>query len=186
MRVDEGAEIFMERCAICHGAFGKPWPPAFLPEGVQRPPRDLWDPKFQRETSDAELIAAVQHGQGVMPGIPGLQGEEQAKKLLPFIRLLSPGFEIYSYYCAVCHGDDGNPAHAIAPDDEKPHVVFDRAWLAKKEPEQLRVDVAHMLTEHGTGMPHFRDVFDDAELKAIVKYLKALPPASSPAPSPGR
>jgi mono/diheme cytochrome c family protein len=186
-RVDEGSAVFMERCSICHGAFGKPWPPPFLPEGVQRPPQDLWDPKFQRETSDEELVAAVQHGRGVMPGIPGLQGDEQAKKLLPFLRLLSPGFEIYSYYCAVCHGDNGHPEHAMAPDEYKPRVTFDRAWLAKKDPERLRVDVAHMLTEHGTGMPHFREVFDDDELRSIVRYLKGVKaPGDAPSPTPSR
>lgn len=171
-KVDEGAALFAERCAICHGAFGKPWPPAFLPEGVQRPPRDLWDPTFQRETSDRELIAAVQHGKNAMPGIPGLQGEEQAEKLLPFLRLLSPGFELYSYYCAVCHGDSGRGDGVMATGENRPAIFFDRAWLAKKDPEQLRIDVVHMIAEHGSGMPHFREVLDDEELRAIVRYLK--------------
>jgi hypothetical protein len=139
---------------------------------VQRPPRDLWDPKFQRETSDEQLVAAVRHGRNAMPGIPGLQGEEQARKLLPFLRLLSPGFELYSYYCAVCHGDDGRAEAVMAPDEYKPRVVLDRARLARKDPEQLRIDVAHMLSEHGTGMPHFREVLDDDELRSIVRYLK--------------
>jgi mono/diheme cytochrome c family protein len=171
-KVDEGGAIFAERCEICHGPFGKPWPPAFLPEGVQKPPRDLWDPKFQRATSDDELIAAVQHGRNAMPGIPGLQGEEQARKLVPFIRLLSPGFELYSYYCAVCHGDDGRAEAVMAPAEYKPRVVFDRAWLEKKDEEKLRIDVMHMLSKHGTGMPHFREALDDDELRSIVRYLK--------------
>jgi mono/diheme cytochrome c family protein len=171
-RVDEGSAIFTERCEICHGPFGKPWPPAFLPEGVQKPPRDLWDPEFQHEKSDAELVAAIQHGRNAMPGIPGLQGEEQAKKLLPFIRLLSPGFELYSYYCAVCHGDDGRADAVMVADEYKPRVVFDRAWLERKDPEQLQIDAVHMVSKHGTGMPHFREALDDDELRSIVRYLK--------------
>jgi mono/diheme cytochrome c family protein len=181
-RVDEGSAIFSERCEICHGPFGKPWPPAFLPAGVQRPPQNLWDPKFQRETSDEEMVAAIQHGRSAMPGIPGLQGEEQARKLLPFIRLLSPGFELYSYYCAVCHGDEGRGDGVMATDEHKPRVAFDRAWLERKDPEQLRIDVVHMLSEHGTGMPHFREALDDDELRSIVVYLKRSA-ARSPAPS---
>lgn len=180
--VGEGSEIYMERCAICHGAFGKPWPVPFLPEGGQRPPQDLWNPKFQREATDAEIIDVIRHGRGIMPGIPGDAGETQAKKLLPFIRLLSPGFEIYSSYCAVCHGDDGDPAHAMAPKEAKPPFVFDRAWLAKKSTGRLRVEVSHMLTEYGTGMPHFGDVYDEDELRSIAKYLKSLPAAPSTAP----
>lgn len=184
-KVDEGAAIFSERCEICHGPFGKPWPPAFLPEGVQAPPRDLWGPKFQRETSDAELIVAIQHGKNAMPGIPGLQGEEEARKLLPFIRLLSPGFEQYSYYCAVCHGDEGRGDGVAANDENEPGVVFDEKWLAKKDPEQLRLDVVHMLAEHGSGMPHFREALEDDELRSIVRYLKGAKPSAGRAPAPG-
>jgi mono/diheme cytochrome c family protein len=171
-RIDDGSAIFIERCEVCHGPFGKPWPPALLPEGVQKPPRDLWDPEFQRKTSDDELVAAIQHGRNAMPGIPGLQGDDQAKKLVPFLRLLSPGFELYSYYCAACHGDDGRAEDVAAPDEYKPRVVFDRAWLARKDREQLRIDVVHMLSEHGTAMPHFREVLDDDELRSIARYLK--------------
>jgi len=174
-RVDEGSAIFTEKCEICHGPFGKPWPAALLPAGVQRPPPDLWDPRFQRETSDEKLLAAVQHGHRAMPGIPGLQGDEQAKKLVPFIRLLTPGFELYSYYCAGCHGDEGRGDGIFASDEHRPRVVFDRAWLAKKSPEQLRKDVVHMLSQQGTRMPHFREMLDDDELRSIVRYLKQKP-----------
>lgn len=171
--VDEGNAIFIERCAICHGLFGKPWPPTFLPEGVQKPPRDLWDPEFQRRTSDDELVAVMQHGKDSMPGIPRLQDEAQARKLIPFLRVLSPGFELYSYYCAVCHGDDGRAEIVMAPDEYKPHVKLDRAWLARKDPDQLRVDVTHMLSAQGGGMPHFREVLSDEELRSIFRYLKS-------------
>jgi mono/diheme cytochrome c family protein len=170
-RVDEGSAIFTQRCEICHGPFGKPWPPDLLPAGVQRPPRDLWDPAFQHETSDEKLVAGPARRRA-MPGIPGLQGDEQAKKLVPFIRLLSPGFELYSYYCAICHGDEGRGDGVLATGEYKPRVVFDRTWLAKKTPEQLRGDVTHMLSQHGTRMPHFREVLDDDQLRSIVRYLK--------------
>jgi mono/diheme cytochrome c family protein len=171
-RVDAGAAVFAERCAVCHGPLGKPLPVASLPPGVQRPPRDLWDPGFQRETSDDEIVATIQHGHRSMPAIPGLQDEAKVRALLPFIRLLSPGFETYSYYCAPCHGDEGRGDGVFAQGKQKPRVVFDRAWLASKNPQQLRSDVAHMLSEHGARMPHFRDALSDAELRAIARYLK--------------
>src|SRR5262249_24862624 len=122
-----------------------------------------------------QLVTAVQHGRRAMPGIPGLQGDEQAKKLIPFIRLLTPGFELYSYYCAGCHGDEGRGDGLFAPEDQKPRVVFDRAWLAKKSPEQLRKDVVHMVSKQGTRMPHFRERLTDDELRSIVQYLKQKP-----------
>src|SRR5262249_10285248 len=39
--VERGNEVFTDRCAVCHGPFGRPTPGAPLPPGVQRMPRDL-------------------------------------------------------------------------------------------------------------------------------------------------
>lgn len=171
-QVDAGAALFAARCAVCHGPYGKPLPASELPPGVQRPPRDLWDAGFQRVTSDDELIAVVQHGHRAMPAIPGLQDDAKARTLLPFLRLLSPGFETYSYSCAPCHGDEGRANGVLARGEQRPRVVFDRAWLASKDRAQLRKEVAHMLEQHGARMPHFREALSDAELRAIVGHLK--------------
>ena len=172
-RVDAGAAIYAERCAPCHGLFGQPLAAADLPPGVQRAPRDLRDPSFQRTHDDAALIVAMGHGKNAMPAIPGVRDEQQAQAVLAFVRLLSPGFETYSYYCAACHGDDGRGNGVFATGKNKPPVVFDHAWLAAKDPEQLRIDVAHMMTAHGATMPHFRSRLSDAALRAVVRYLKA-------------
>lgn len=171
-RVDEGAAIYGARCAPCHGPFGQPLAASELPPGVQRPPRDLRDPAFQRSTSDAELLVAMQHGKSAMPAIPGVRDEQQAQSVLVFVRLLSPGFETYSYYCAACHGDDGRGNGVFATGENRPKVAFDRAWVAAKDPEQLRIDVAHMMTAHGATMPHFRSRLSDDELRAVVRYLR--------------
>ena len=171
-RVDAGAAIFAEHCAVCHGPFGKPLPSSALPPGVQQPPRNFWDPQFQHATSDAALIAAMQHGKSAMPAIPALRDEQQARQVVAFIRLLSPGFETYSVYCAACHGDEGRGDGVFATGKNKPPVAFDRAWLARKDPEQLRIDVAHMLAQHGSTMPHFRGTLSDAQLHAIIHSLK--------------
>jgi mono/diheme cytochrome c family protein len=171
-RVDEGSAIYAARCAQCHGPFGQPLAPTALPTGVQRPPRDLRDPTFQRAQSDAELIVAMQHGKSAMPAIPGVRDEQQAQSVLVFIRLLSPGFETYSYYCAACHGDGGRGDGVFATGKNDPQVVFDRAWLAAKDPEQLRIDVAHMMAAHGATMPHLRSRLSDDQLRAVVRYLK--------------
>jgi mono/diheme cytochrome c family protein len=172
-RVDEGAAIYGARCAQCHGPFGQPLAASTLPPGVQRPPRDLRDPAFQRSTSDAELLVAMQHGKNGMPAIPGVRDEQQAQSVLVFVRLLSPGFETYSYYCAACHGDDGRGNGVFATGKNAPQVVFDRAWIAAKDPEQLRIDVVHMMAAHGATMPHFRSRLSDDELRAVVRYLRA-------------
>ena len=172
VRVDDGSTLFAEHCAVCHGSFGRTVDAASLPPGVQRPPRDLRDPEFQKSTSDDALIAAMQHGKSAMPAIPAVQDAKQAQALVVFIRLLSPGFETYSYYCAACHGDDGRGGGILASGEQKPPVVFDRAWLAAKDPEQLRIDVAHMLAVQRATMPHFRGKLSDEQVRAILRYLK--------------
>jgi len=173
VRVDEGGAIFAERCAICHGSFGEPLPSSSLPPGVQKPPRDLRDPEYQRATGDAALVAAMQHGRSAMPAIPAIRDEKDAQAVVVFIRLLSPGFETYSYYCAACHGDDGRGNGVLATGKNRPPVVFDRAWRASKDQEQLRIDVAHMLAAQRATMPHFGGTLTDEQLRAIVRYLKS-------------
>ena len=171
--VDRGAALYAANCAVCHGPFGQPLDAAALPKGVQKPPRDLRDPAFQKATSDEQLIADMQHGNSAMPAIPATRETRQARDLVVFIRVLSPGFETYSYYCAPCHGDDGRGRGVFASGKNAPPVAFDRAWVAKQDPEQLRIHVTHMLSLHGPTMPHFRSTLDDAQLRAIARYVKS-------------
>lgn len=170
--VDRGAVLYEANCAACHGPFGQPLDAAALPKGVQKPPRDLRDPAFQKATSDEQLVADMQHGNSAMPAIPATREQRQARDLVVFIRLLSPGFETYSYYCAPCHGDDGRGHGVLASGKNAPPAAFDRAWAAKQDPEQLRIHVSHMLSLHGPTMPHFRGTLDDAQLRAIVGWVK--------------
>ena len=170
---DRGAALYATKCAVCHGPFGQPLDPASLPKGVQKPPRDLRDPAFQAATSDAQLRDDMQHGRAAMPAISAAREPAQAGDLVAFIRVLSPGFETYSYYCAPCHGDDGRGHGVFASGRNAPPVAFDRAWRAKQDPEELRIHVTHMLTLHGPAMPHFRGDLDDQQLRAIVRYLKS-------------
>lgn len=171
--VDRGAAVYAASCAVCHGPFGKPLDAAALPAGVQKPPRDLRDPAFQQATSDQQLLADMQHGKSAMPAIPATRDPRQARDLVVFLRLLSPGFETYSYYCAPCHGDDGKGHGVLAAGKNAPPVAFDRAWRARQDPEQLRIQVSHMLSLHGASMPHFRGDLSDAQLHAIVRYVKS-------------
>ncbi len=170
--VDAGSLLFGERCEVCHGQFGKPWPVGDLPKGVQAPPRDLRNPVFQESTTDAQLLEAIRHGRRGMPAVPPALSDEEAAQLLAFVRVLSPGFESYSFYCAPCHGDDGRGRGILLPPGEGPKVRFDRAYLEAKDPEDLRATVWHMMDAGGGGMPHFKHAVDDESLRAIVEYLR--------------
>jgi mono/diheme cytochrome c family protein len=56
---------------------------------------------------------------------------------------------------------------------QRPTVAFDRSWLARRDPTQLRAAVSHMLEQRTPGMPHFRRTLSEAEVRAILRYLRA-------------
>src|SRR5919106_5334615 len=99
------------------------------------PSRDLSIAAFQSQVSDAELLRVIADGRGGMPGMGDIMSSKDLQAVVAFVRLLSPGFEQYSRFCAVCHGPDGHPPawpRADTEDDadqeESPTVVFNQAY----------------------------------------------------------
>src|SRR5262249_44360344 len=132
------------RCAPCHGAFGRPGPDAPLPAGVRRP-RDLGDPAFQRSASDDEMLVAVQHRRAGMPALTPPLTDEQARQVLAFMRVLSPGYATYTTYCAQCHGDHGIGVGSFGETYAAPTVIFDKSYFARQSGEDIRRSIWHML-----------------------------------------
>ena len=172
-RIERGQEFYVDRCEVCHGPFGHP--STILPLGVTRPPRDLSDPAYQRRTSDTTLLERARHGRRGMPAIAGLDVAENRDALLAYLRLLSPGYEHYSRFCAGCHGDDGRGPGVDWAAAPRPHVVFDEPYFAKKDPEVLRRDVWHMLGANEPQMPHMSRVLRPRDVRAILAFLRRLP-----------
>jgi mono/diheme cytochrome c family protein len=169
--VDRGREVYVERCVLCHGPDGTP--PLTPPPGVLRTPRDLSDPAVQRSISDKELVVRVRHGRKGMPALVPRVPKTAAPPLAAFVRLLSPGFTLYDTYCANCHGDDGRGAHTTGEAIQLPTVVFDRAYFAHRDPEQLRASVWHMVAQEKPAMPHYRWTLSNEQAAAIIEYLKS-------------
>jgi len=169
--VERGKEIYVDRCEVCHGPYGQPC--SAPPAGV-RPPEDLALPSFQRAHSDTELLIAVRHGRAGMPGLVPRVDESGARALAAFVRLLSPGFELYSRYCASCHGDDGRPDKGPLGAVSRPTVVFDRAYFASRDPEAVRASAWHMLDSERLAMPHLRKSLSEAQTRAILEYVRGL------------
>jgi mono/diheme cytochrome c family protein len=167
--VERGQEIYVDRCEICHGPYGRPQGNA--PPGVGTP-RDLSEPLTQR-LDDAEIIEAMRQGHRAMPALVPVVPPEDARATAAFVRLLSPGFERYTRYCAACHGDDGRGTGSFAESGSLPSVVFDRAYFRRHDAEQVRTAVWHMLDAQAPGMPHLRRRLTAAQAEAIVAYLRA-------------
>jgi mono/diheme cytochrome c family protein len=172
-QVGPGWEIYVDRCEICHGPTGLA--PPTLPVGVHRP-NDLSDPAFQRSVTDKELMTIVRHGRKGMPALTPRVPKSGGKPLAAFVRLFSPGFTLYSRYCANCHGDDGRGESHLSDAIRMPSVTFDRAYFKRRDPEQLRRSVWHMLDEQKPVMPHYRWAVSEAQARAIIEYLKSSEP----------
>lgn len=184
--VERGAELYAERCEKCHGPFGTAVPGMPLPEGVQSQPRDLASAAFQKSFTDKQLLEVVRHGRAAMPALAPPVSEEQARDLVAYVRLLSPGFAYYSLWCGGCHGDDGKGDGVFANGADAPKVVFDRKYLKAQDPEELRRNVVHMLERQEAAMPHFERQLTEKQARGIVEWLRAAGPlAAPPAPSPG-
>jgi len=177
--VNPGWDLYVERCESCHGATGEPQQ---IPDGV-KPPRSLSDPAFQKSLDADQPIEAVRHGRDGMPALTPRVSIEHGQQIAAFVRLLSPGFTLYSRYCANCHADDGRGAQSLGEvlgeEIALPAVVFDRAFFASHSRERLRQSVWHMLSTHEPQMPHFRYLLTQDQLESIITYLRAAKPTPS-------
>jgi mono/diheme cytochrome c family protein len=170
--VDAGQEIYYERCTPCHDRYGHVEPE--LPPGVEQRPRDLSDPAFQDSVSDSELHGLVRHGRRSMPALVPRVTEKEAADLTRFIRLLSPGYELYDRFCSSCHGTHGEGATGALLTRPAPHFAFDEHYF-KKSSDEIRQGIWHMLEDKTPSMPHFEGSLSPSEVKAIVSYLRSLP-----------
>jgi mono/diheme cytochrome c family protein len=169
--VDAGWDLYVSRCQQCHGRYGKP--PRALPSGV-RPPPDLSDPAIQRSFTDGQLVVAVCHGHENMPALVPHILPCDANDLTAFVRVLSPGFELYSRHCAACHGDDGHGPRDVDAFTEVPPVVFDRSYFDHRDAEYLRARIWHMTAAAKPSMPHFRWALTEDEARAVVRHLESV------------
>jgi mono/diheme cytochrome c family protein len=78
----EGADIYREKCSMCHGIDGKGY------AAIKTP--DFTDAKWQAAHSDKEMLDAIEKGvQGTaMVSFKGKLNDQQMKDVLKYIRLL--------------------------------------------------------------------------------------------------
>lgn len=88
--VAEGKKLYEGKgsCVLCHGSNGKGDGPA---AHMHRPhaPRDFTDCNFQKARTDGELFWIIKHGSpgtGMVPLVPGTLKEEEAWKLVAYLR----------------------------------------------------------------------------------------------------
>ncbi|GAO02453.1 cytochrome c [Anaeromyxobacter sp. PSR-1] len=76
-RADDGAAVFAQKCAVCHGKDGKG-----APAGKALGAKDLTTVKL----SEAEIVKVVENGKGKMTGFKGKLSDEQVKSVAKYVK----------------------------------------------------------------------------------------------------
>jgi mono/diheme cytochrome c family protein len=168
---DDGRVIYVSRCGPCHGLYGHGDGPEL--DRSLRAPRDLSDPSFQGQVTDRELALLVRHARPGMPKLRVRPSEADAAPLVSFVRLLSPGYELYYRYCVTCHGPHGRIGEAKP--GARARFVFDEQYFRSLYAEELRERIWHMLRGAKPEMPHFEGTLTPGDVKAVLAYLRSLP-----------
>lgn len=183
----DGSQLYATHCAVCHGDKGT--------GGVGIP---LALPSFLESVDDAFLRQTIRYGRPgrVMPAFPALS-DAQLNAIVGFIRAWSGksvpefsyetvkgnplhGGELYVYYCAMCHGADGEGGKGTG-------VTFSRArdlpiiapalnnpgFLAAASDEMIRHTLVY--GREGTPMRSFlMQGLSEEDINDLVSYVRSF------------
>ena len=76
--------LFVENCAVCHGANGR----AHTFHGIMVGAQNLTDADWQMETMDEQIVHAIQTGPGLMPAFEKKLSPSEIDALATYIRSL--------------------------------------------------------------------------------------------------
>ena len=77
------SDLFLKKCAKCHGETGR----ADTPKGKKLMAQDFTDPDFQQHKSDAQMIEAITNGTDKdMPAFGKVLSPEEIRSLIPSVR----------------------------------------------------------------------------------------------------
>jgi mono/diheme cytochrome c family protein len=179
-QVNRGQELYDSLCVYCHGLYGRG--DGMMAPQLPAPARDLSSSVYQSQVSETDLRRIIADGKGAMPGVGDLMDAEQQQEVVAYVRVLSPGHELYTRFCAVCHGIDGHPpemdteaiGEAEAMPEELPQMAFNQAYFHTHSEEQVRSGVQHMLQQSQAIMPHFNGELSHEQVGEILSYLRGL------------
>ena len=180
--ITAGQQAYDSLCVSCHGIYGRGdglMSPSLVPQ-----PRNLSDPAYHKQIDDDELFRIISEGKGSMPGVADVVSVEDRRAIVTFIRLFSPGYELYDRFCGVCHGATGVPPEIAQKElfeellgkeaSQTQTPVFDKKYMQTHTDAHLRGWVRHMLKEHRAVMPHFGGDLNAEQVRQILAYLRSL------------
>lgn len=107
-----------------------------------------------------------------------IQGRSDVNPLRSTPEAVNKGMRIFSFYCVVCHGRDGQNTGVPFADRMSPAVPN----LRSHEVQSYNDGQLRWIIENGikpSGMPASKGILSDQEIWALVIYLRHLPPPGS-------
>ena len=192
----EAGTLYAEYCSVCHGEKGDG--DSMARRGLQPPPRDFTSAQSARLLTLDYVDHAIRNGK---PGTAMVGWQTQLDDgqihalaeyiLSEFVRApvaASPdgGARIYAETCSVCHGEDGHGAVWGRQSLDPPPVNFAAADRQRLTRERMIKSVTQ--GRQGTAMTAFGSRLNDAEIAAVVDYVRTvfMPEPMSAAPSKPR
>ena len=125
---------------------------------------------------------------GLVAAVWNWRGDASAGLLRPDDRqIVGAGLAIYQEHCGVCHGDklEGEPDwRNRKPDGLLPAPPHDETGHTWHHPDQVLFDITKLgigraanLTDYESAMPPYEGVLSDAEIIAVLSYIKSTWPA---------
>lgn len=165
-----GAAIYTEKCAPCHGETG-------MGEGAQsaqlpNPATALGDRNIALQASPAAWYTAVTKGNlaSFMPPFNSLSDQERwdvvsyAYSLTINEENIATGATLFAENCVLCHGKDGKGITA-------PVDFTDQNFMASRSAVDLALTIVN---GSANGMMAFGGDFTDDQIAALTDYLRSL------------
>lgn len=165
-----GASIFAEKCAPCHGETG-------LGDGPQssqlpNPVAALGDANVAEKASPADWYTAVTKGniESFMPPFSSLSASERwdvvayAFSLSTSAENVALGENLYQAECAECHGEDGIGSTSTIDFREQ-------GYMSTRSSARLAETI---IAGTNTGMPPYGEKFSDEEISALTSYIRSF------------
>ena len=166
----DGAAIFADNCAPCHGETGMG--DGTMASQLSVPPAALASPAIMRAARPMDWFDLVTNGRmdRMMPPFGGSLSDRQRWDVISYVFTLgtnqselAQGKEIYTAQCIQCHGESG-VGQSGAADWSDPTV------LAQRSAQELFDTLSS-----GTGnMPAFAGSLSEADRWAVTAYVRSL------------
>ena len=178
---NDGGKIYQQFCSVCHGDKGDV--ASHARQGLYPPPRDFTNPAQTAHLDREHMLDAVRDGRPgtAMAAWNSRLDEDQIAAVVDYIReqfmaiesdpAQQRGHEIYARSCSVCHGDQGAGANWGQASMDPPPRDF-TSVEASQQLTRERMLIAVTYGRPGTAMQAFGGQLDDADIAAVVDYIR--------------